>query len=51
MLGDAACVVDIIKTAAAAGLGCIGNSMLARETRLIPELQREADNLGAFIVS
>ena len=45
VLGHAARVVHIIERTAAAGLGRIGNAVLAGETRLVPELQREADHV------
>ena len=44
MLGHAARVVDIVERAAAAGLGRVGNAVLAGQPRLVPELQREADD-------
>ena len=44
MLGDAAGVVDIIQRTAAAGLGCVGDAVLAGEARLVPELEGEADD-------
>ena len=44
VLGDVARVVDIVERAAAAGLGCIGNAMLAGEAGLIPKLEGEADD-------
>jgi hypothetical protein len=43
MLGYAAGVVDVIKGAAAAGLGSVGNAVLAGEAGLVPELKGEAD--------
>ncbi len=49
VLGHAAGVVDVVERAAAAGLGRIGDAMLAGEAGLIPKLQGEADNLGALI--
>ena len=49
VLGHAARVVHIVERAAAARLGRIGNAVLARQPRLIPKLQREADNLGALV--
>ena len=44
VLGDAAGVIDIIQGAAAAGLGGIGNAVLACEAGLVPELEGEADD-------
>ena len=44
VLGDAAGVVDIIERAAAAGLGCVGDAVLAGEAGLVPELEGEADD-------
>ena len=44
VLGDAAGVVDVIQRAAAAGLGCIGNAVLAGQAGLVPELEGEADD-------
>ena len=47
VLGDAAGVVDIIERAAAAGLGRVGDAVLAGEAGLIPELERQADDAVA----
>ncbi len=44
LLGHVARVVDVIKRTAAPSLGLLGNAVLACETRLIPQLQREADD-------
>ncbi len=44
MLGHAARVIDIIERTAAAGLGRVGNAVLAGEARLVPKLQGEADD-------
>ncbi len=47
VLGHAPRVVHVVERAAAARLGRVGNPMLARQPRLIPELEREADNVRA----
>ncbi len=45
VLGHAARVVDVVERAAAAGLGGVGNAVLAGQAGLVPELQGEADNI------
>jgi hypothetical protein len=49
VLGDAAGVVDVIERAAAAGLGRVGDAVLAGEARLVPELEGEADDRVARV--
>ena len=44
VLSDAARVVDVVQGTATACLWCVGNTLLAGQARLIPELQREADD-------
>jgi hypothetical protein len=44
VLGDAAGVVDVVQGTAAARLRRIGNSMLARQPRLVPQLKRKPDH-------
>ena len=49
VLGHAARVVHVIERTAAAGLGRVGNAVLAGQAGLVPELQREADDVCAIV--
>ena len=42
LLGDAACVVDVVERAAASG-DLLGDAFLASQAALVPELKGEAD--------
>ena len=42
MLGYVAGIVDVVNRTAAAGLGCVGDAVLAGQARLVPELKRQA---------
>ena len=48
VLGDAAGVVDIIERTAAAGLGRVGDAVLAGQAGLVPKLEGQADDVFAI---
>ncbi len=45
VLSDTASVIDVVQGTATACLRCVGDTLLAGQARLIPELQREADDI------